>query len=96
MQTVGDISLEELYSLGDEVEKKCESKYHTTGIDGHADSPLWYVMFTGDCKCNSGVHVRCISWINRCQFEMEYYQWDSFECPDCKGEWNMKPLEPVR
>ncbi len=100
MQTVGDISLEELYSLGDEVEKKCESRWHDSGDDGHRDdSRLYYVDFPIQCDCNGGVQIRCHSHISDLEARMDRLSHSRlgawFRCTECGKTFTIRRLEPV-
>lgn len=93
MQTMNDLDLELIFSLGDEVEKHCEGRGHPLGEFGHADGPLYYVSFPEHCKCNGGIQIRCDGWISQCERQLEV--WSGFICPNCNEEWTIKRLEPI-
>jgi hypothetical protein len=101
MQTASDVDLELIFSLGEELEKKCESSYHASGKWGHADgTSLWYVRKilpnddTPCCNCGPVIRIFCDGFITDSEYEQGDYTY--FTCSDCWGMWRIQRLEPVK
>jgi len=67
MQTVSDVDLELIFSLGDELEKKCEHSQHEVDQEAHSDnSTLSYVVVDSSCVggLSRKVMIFCDTFLN--------------------------------
>ena len=96
MQTANDLDLELIFSLGEEIEKKCEGgTFHDEHLWGHADGKLWYARVDGDCKdVINGVLILCDGFISDCERVIAKFN-APLICSDCRGPWMIQRLEPV-
>jgi hypothetical protein len=99
MQTTNDLDLELIFSLGDELEKHCESRWHSAGTDGHTDSALSYVHITG-CSCTPEmVTIRCQGFIDdykrKRDVALAFLGVDGVLCARCDDSWQLEVLDPA-
>jgi hypothetical protein len=98
--TTNDIDLELIFSLGDELEKHCESPYHTDRafLDWHTNTgPIWKVLITCGCDTHDET-LRCDGWVKYIMALRKEYASEfpgDYHCIDCDTEAVVTVLERV-